>query len=92
MCSLAAKKIGCTLQTIHNRAASNPAIRRAIEDARTEMIDIAEQKLKQAILKGEPWAIAMTLKTIGKNRGYIERTEVDAAANGIMKIIVERHD
>ena len=89
MCTLAAKKLGCTLQTIHNRAATTPSIRQAIEDARDEMIDIAEQKLKQAILNGEPWAIALVLKTLGKTRGYIENPSVAVGVNVGGDTIVE---
>lgn len=32
-------------------------------------------RLFQAIEDREPWAIAMVVKTLGKDRGYVERTE-----------------
>jgi hypothetical protein len=34
-----------------------------------------------AILNGEPWAIALALKTLGKSRGYVERAELAGAAD-----------
>ena len=87
---LAAKRAGCSPQTIYNKIQKNPAVAAAIEDARGELIDFAEQKLKQAVLNGEPWAVAMVLKTIGKDRGYVEREKDDIEAAGVLKVIVER--
>lgn len=79
MVYLAARKIGCNPQTIYNRMKTNTAIREACDNARGELIDISEQKLRAAVLNGEPWAVAMVLKTLGKNRGYVERQEVTGA-------------
>ena len=60
---------------------SSVAIREACDNARGELIDISEQKLRAAVMNGEPWAVAMVLKTLGKSRGYVERQEV-TGANG----------
>ncbi len=79
---LAARELGCAPNTIYNRMERVPSIKQAVEDARGEVVDYAEQKLRLAILNGEPWAIAMTLKTIGKSRGYVERQEVTGADGG----------
>ncbi len=79
MVYLAARKIGCNPQTIYNRMKKVPAIREAVENARGELVDIAEQKLRAAVINGEPWAVAMVLKTLGKSRGYVERQEVTGA-------------
>ena len=76
---LAARELGCAPNTIYNRMKKTPALKQAVEDARGEVVDYAEQKLRLAILNGEPWAIAMALKTIGKSRGYVERQEVTGA-------------
>ena len=76
---LAARELGCAPNTIYNRMEKTPALKQAVEDARGEVVDYAEQKLRLAILNGEPWAIAMALKTIGKSRGYVERQEVTGA-------------
>ncbi len=82
---LAARELGCAPNTIYNRMERVPSIKQAVEDARGEVVDYAEQKLRLAILNGEPWAIAMALKTIGKNRGYVERQEVTGAEGGDIK-------
>ena len=90
MIYLAARKLGCTPQTIYNRMEKNAQIREAVEMSRGEMIDIAEQKLRMAVSNGEPWSIGLVLKTIGKNRGYVERQEVTGADGG--KIVVRLVD
>jgi len=76
MVYLAAKKLGCTPQTIYNRARKTNSIRQAIDNARAIMLDFAEQKLRQSIINGDPWAVQFILKTLGKNRGYVERQEL----------------
>jgi|ERR1700738_1420369 len=73
---LAAKKLHCTPMTIHVRAAKNPLIRKTIENSREEIVDTAEEKLFESIKDKEAWAIGFALKTIGRNRGYVERSEV----------------
>lgn len=76
MVYLAARKLGCAPNTIYNRMAKSATIKQACEDSRGELVDISEQKLRAAVLNGEPWAIALVLKTLGKKRGYVERTEI----------------
>jgi len=76
MVYLAARKLGCASNTIYNRMAKSPAIKEACEAARGELVDISEQKLRAAVLNGEPWAIALVVKTLGKTRGYVERQEI----------------
>lgn len=86
---LAARELGCAPNTIYNRMEKVPAMKQAVEDARGEVVDYAEQKLRLAVLNGEPWAIGMTLKTIGKSRGYVERQEVTGAEGKPQRVEVE---
>lgn len=91
---LAARELGCAPNTIYNRMKKSPTLKRAVEDARGEVVDYAEQKLRLAILNGEPWAIAMALKTIGKSRGYVERQEVTGAEGShiVVRLVGDDHD
>jgi predicted transcriptional regulator len=70
-----ARKLGCTPDTVRNYAARYPQIAEAIDDERAAVLDTAELQLITAVEKGAPWAIAFTLKTLGKHRGYVERIE-----------------
>lgn len=72
---MAAKMLGITRDAIYKRMRDYPKLKEIVEQSREGMIDIAESKLREAIFNGEPWAIALTLKTIGKTRGYVERVE-----------------
>lgn len=75
--AFAAKRLGCAQSTIRNRASRVQSVRQVIIDAREELKDDAELSLRAAVLRGEPWAVTLALKTIGRDRGYTEKTEVE---------------
>ena len=86
MISPAARKLGCSRDTIRRYLAEYPEIAEAIEDANEEVNDIAELKLLDAIKRGEAWAICFRLKTKAKNRGYIEKAEIGGTGGGPVAI------
>lgn len=75
---LAADRLGCEPDTIYQRAKKNPAIWKLIYKLRGKMVDTAELQLLAAVQRGDPWAIQFALRTLGKDRGYVERTETHA--------------
>ena len=89
MIFLAAKEIGCAPVTIYRRAEKEPKIRDTIDSYRGQLVDKAELRLEKAVLNGEPWAINLTLKTLGKKRGYVERQEFSGADGEPLKVEVE---
>jgi hypothetical protein len=76
MIFLAAKRLGCDPSTIHRRVNKSVAVKAAVESHRGELIDVAEVALMAAVQAKQPWAIAFTLRTIGKGRGYVEKQEI----------------
>jgi predicted transcriptional regulator len=72
----AARLLGCSRQTVHAYRKRWKAVDDAITGKRHELVDLAENGLRKAVEKDEPWAIAFTLKTLGKDQGFSERTEV----------------
>jgi len=74
--TLAAKKSGIGYRTICRYVAEYPTVKQAAMDAKERMLDFAESKLYQKISEGDNTAIIFYLKTQGKPRGYIERSEV----------------
>ena len=56
---------------IHARAAKEPKIREAIDNARGLLVDEAEAALAKLVEAGDMTAVVFTLKTIGKGRGYV---------------------
>lgn len=73
--TLAAKMLGCTRQMIYKRSKTSKKIQDTIAESREVAVDNAESALQRAVLEGNFKAIAFTLRTIGRDRGYVERTE-----------------
>ncbi|MSR24617.1 MAG: hypothetical protein EXR96_05955 [Nitrospiraceae bacterium] len=76
MISVAARLIGCSRQTIYDSLKRHPEIKEVVSEERELMMDMAELKLLDAVVKGQPWAILFYLKTQGKSRGYVEKQGV----------------
>lgn len=72
---LAARAIGCHPDTIYERSKTTRAIRDVLDQSRGELVDLGETALKRAVVAGEGWAVCFALKTLGKDRGYVERVE-----------------
>src|ERR1043165_7762718 len=86
MLYLAAKRLGCSYQTVLNYCDRYKLVEEVRQAQRGEMVDLAEIKLYQSIQKGEAWGIAFCLKTLGKDRGFVERQEVTGkdGAEGVL--------
>jgi hypothetical protein len=96
MMFLAAKRLGCSHETIRRYCLRYPTVQAAKDAERGEMIDTAELKLWQSIQNGEAWGITLALKTIGKDRGYVERTEQTgrdgAPLNEVVKVVMSKQE
>ena len=90
MVYLAAKRLGCEAQTVYNYRDRYPAVRAEMEQQDGEVDDAAEMVLFKAIMAGEPWAVQFRLRTKGKGRGYVERTqtEISGPAGGAIPIAI----
>ena len=72
----AAQSLGCSRQTITNYIDRYPAVKAAYQEARDTSLDLAESKLI-ALVEREEWpAIRFMLVTLGKDRGYTERDDI----------------
>lgn len=80
MVYLAAERVGCEADTIYNRAKKSKAVAEVIRAERGKVVDTSELRLFTAILNGEAWAVLFSLRTLGKDRGYVERQEVQTDA------------
>lgn len=79
MVYLAARRLQCDPETIMNYCKSYPTVEAAKVAARGELLDVAEVRLWQAVNKGEAWAVAFALKTVGRARGYGERVDLNVS-------------
>jgi hypothetical protein len=79
--SKASKLVGIGSNLIYSRISQSPYLRRVLDEIRNERVDLAESKLTEALGRGEPYAVTLTLKTLGKDRGYTERSELTGPDN-----------
>lgn len=85
--------LGCTRHQLKIRIEDAPSLRRLREEIRERKIDIAEYKNSQLVKDGYFPAIALTLKTLGKDRGYTEKSttehELGPLAAGTAAALIE---
>lgn len=77
----AAKRVGINRDLHYRWMIEDDNYRKAVEDIRGLLLDFAESKLYELINKGNIAAILFTLKTKGKDRGWIEKIEVATNRN-----------
>lgn len=80
----ACKTVGIVRDTHYNWMHTDEAYRAAVESLTDVALDFAESQLHKQIQSGEVSSTIFYLKTKGKKRGYIEKTEHDV--NAVMKI------
>jgi hypothetical protein len=61
---------------------------KACDEVQEILLDDAESVLHKQIAEGNTAALIFFLKTKGKSRGYIERSEVDARINQDLRIVI----
>src|SRR5215471_4514603 len=88
MSFLAAKRLGCSHETVARYCRKHPAVQAAKDAERGVMVDEGELRLWAAVRAGHPWAIAFCLRTLGRNRGYIERVEQTGADGQPMALTI----
>lgn len=88
MVYVAARKLGCAANTVYNYAKRYPKVQAAIDEQRGILLDTAELALLKAITNGEGWAVCFTLKTLGKQRGYVERQEITGADGKSLEVTI----
>lgn len=71
----AARALGCSPNLIYRALQKYPDVAAARKEAQEFSLDQAQTQLSKAVERGEPWAVSLTLKTLGRSRGFIERSE-----------------
>ena len=75
--STACVKAGVGRRTHYQWLKKDPEYKEAVDDLHDVVLDFAEDALHRLIKNGDTTATIFLLKTLGKRRGYIERTEHD---------------
>jgi len=74
--SAAARRLGMNRRQLTRRLKSSEKLRETRDDARAEFCDLAESKLVENVEAGNVPSVLFALKCLGKDRGYVERSEV----------------
>lgn len=72
---IAARELGVSAQLMSARIAQSPYLQAIKEECRQHRIDIAEKTLTKMTREDNLGSVCFTLKTIGKDRGYIETVQ-----------------
>jgi hypothetical protein len=75
----ACKQVGVGRTMFYEWLKTDPEFRAEVDDIQNVALDFAESQLHKQIGEGSTSATIFYLKTKGKNRGYIERTEITGA-------------
>ena len=71
---LSANMLKCSREAIRKRVQASDALMAIAKEEREGVVDVAESALQRAVLEGEAWAVQFTLRNLGRDRGYFEKT------------------
>lgn len=72
----AATDLGCTRQAVYDAMRRWPDLEDDRRQARAGVIDMGEGALYRKAAAGEAWAVQFLLRTLGRERGYGDRLEL----------------
>ena len=90
--SVAARRLGCVRQTVDRYIRDFPTVAAVYWEERESIVDMAEGKMLKSLQNDEWPAIKFVLTTLGKDRGYIERQEVENDGTLTIKVIRGNQD
>lgn len=85
--SATCKKLRISRSTYQKLYDSDKEFKLACDDVQELLLDDSESQLHRLIEEGNVTAIIFYLKTKGKSRGYVERTEVDERNTQEIRIV-----
>jgi len=71
---LTANMLKVSREAIRKRVQASEALMAIAKEEREGVVDVAESALQRAVLEGEAWAVQFTLRNLGRDRGYFEKT------------------
>lgn len=92
--TIACKEVGIARQQHYHWIQVDEEYKKAVEDVADIALDFAESMLHKQIQDKDTTATIFYLKTKGKRRGYIERSEVDhnVSVQQLPAIIIKTHE
>ena len=79
--AVAGKMLNISQPAVSQRIKHSPYLQEVVSQVKNELLDLAESELRKQIYRGNIAAIIFYLKTVGKERGFNEKQELDIHAN-----------
>ncbi len=79
---LTANMLKVSREAIRKRVQASEALMAIAKEEREGVVDVAESALQRAVLEGEAWAVQFTLRNLGRDRGYFEKTLQELSGQG----------
>lgn len=77
-----AKRAGCDWHTAKKWIDEHETLRLAFQDERERVLDLCETRLIDSINQGDIDSAKWMLSRLGRNRGYVERTQTELTGAG----------
>src|SRR3990167_10261444 len=97
--SIIAKRMSVSRTTLYDYIQREPIAQKYLQEAKEDILDMAESKLISSMNLGEIDSIKWYLARIGKNRGFSEKPEIVTQTNvqvhnipATYKIVIENPD
>lgn len=84
--------LGISRKTFYDWRAKKKKLAEALDEVEESILDFAESKLVEHIQNDDLQALIFFLRTKGKKRGYVEKTESDVNINAFEKLMQECED
>lgn len=84
--STIAKRVGCDWWTAKRYIDSTPTVKAAYDNERETVLDMAESVILKSIKDGDSGDAKWYLTRKGKDRGYVERQEVDVKSEILVTV------
>lgn len=84
--------LGISRKTFYEWREKKKKLAEGLEAAEESILDFAESKLVEHINNDDVQALIFFLRTKGKKRGYVEKTETDVNINQFEKLMQDTED
>lgn len=84
--SAIARSFGVTRSAIYDYLEKRPELKLLVEEERETILDDVESELFKQAKRGNLTALIFFLKTQGKKRGYVERSEITGSEGAAIRV------
>lgn len=89
MVTIAARRLGCKRQAVYAARSRHKIVADAFDEARAAQTDLTEGQLYKKINEGDTASILFYLKTQAKDRGYVEKVQVEHVVAAELEAMLE---